>query len=616
MKVKSTLFSIFFIGISLLLNAQANSEDVLMTIAGKNVTVSEFMAIYQKNNPKGTTIDKKSLDEYLNLYVNFKLKVKQAEDLGYDTVAAFKTELKGYRDQLAKPYLIDEDQIDLLVQEAFERKHWDVRASHIFVKLPKDATPADTLEAFKKISKINDRVKNGEDFGKLAAELSEDPSARDREANQQHPFIKGNNGDLGYFTVFDFIYAFECAAYTTEVGKISAITRTEYGYHVIKVTDKRKAMGTVTVAHIFRPVVKDATHADSANVALVMDTVYNKLQMGAKWDSLVHQYSEDKGSAMKGGVLPKFGVNKLVPEFISVVYNLEKKGDYSKPFTTSYGWHIVKLVDRQTPGTFEEEKAELKKKIISDSRYDFAKNAMYNKIKKENGFVEYPETKDAMYQVVTDSIFNGKWDVTLAKDLNKPMMKVGETNFTQQDFAKYLARTQKKREKIGIPIYVNMQYNAFVPDNLLKYQDAHLEQKYPEFRNLMTEYRDGILLFNLTDEKVWTKAVKDTVGLKEFYERNKVNYMWGQRVDATIYTLKNPKQAQKVRNFLKSGLSDQDLLKEINSDTSKTLSFETGKFSRKDNKYIDATPWVVGMSADLKADSTSNAIVIETLKVF
>lgn len=614
MKMKSTLFLIILFISSVALQAQVSGEDVLMTIAGKKVTVSEFMAIYQKNNPKGTAIDKKSLEEYLDLYINFKLKVKQAEDLGMDTVAAFKSELKGYRDQLAKPYLIDETEVDFLVQEAFERKHYDVRVSHIFIKLDKDPSPADTLEAYKKISRIMERVKNGEDFGKLAAELSEDPSARDREANQQHPFIKGNNGDLGYFTVFDFIYPFECASYKTEKGKVSPITRTEYGYHIIKVTDKRKAMGTVTVAHIFMPVPKDANHQDSMKVEQRMDTVYQKLMMGAKWDSMVKQYSEDKGSAMKGGILPKFGVNKLVPEFIEVVYNLNEKGDFSKPFMTPYGWHIVKLVDRQLPGTFDEEKADLKKKVMSDPRYDLAKNAMYTKIKKENGFVDYPETKKAFYTAVTDSIFVAKWTIESASSLNKVMMKIGTTEYTQQDFAKFLVKNQRKREKMSIENYVNAQYISFTNDNLMKYQDAHLEDKYPDFRNLMTEYRDGILLFNLTDEKVWSRAVKDTTGLKDFYERNKMNYMWGQRVDASIYTLKNPKLSQKLRNFISSGLSDQDLLKEFNSDTLKVLAVESGKYSKNDNKYIDMVQWSVGLSGDLKADSTSKSIVIVNVK--
>ena len=615
MKMKAILIVGFlFLGMGFSLKSQVNSEDVLLTIAGKNISVSEFMSIYQKNNPKGGSIDKTNLDEYLELYINFKLKVKQAEDLGLDTLTSFKNELKGYRDQLAKPYLIDETEVDLLVKEAYEREHYDVRASHIFIKIGPDALPQDTVIAYEKLLKIRERIMKGEDFGKLASEFSEDPSARDREANEQHPLLKGNHGDLGYFTVFDFVYPFETGAYTNEVGNVSKVIRTSYGYHLIKTTDRRKAMGKVTVAHIYMMIPKDATKADSARVKMRMDSVYQKLRMGAKWDTIVRQYSDDKGSAGKGGVLPKFGVNKLVPEFIQVVYKLESNGDYSEPFQTSYGWHIVKLVDRQLPGSFDEEKAELKKKVTNDVRMEIAKQAVYNRIKKEYGFSEFPAAKSAFYKVVTDSIFVGKWDKSAAKDMNKPLFKLGDMVVTQQEFALYLEETQRKKEKQNIESYVNQIYNSFVIENLMKYENAHLEQKYPDFRNLMTEYRDGILLFNLTDEKVWSKAVKDTTGLKEFYEKNKNNYKWDTRLSASIFTLQNPKLAQKVKNFIKSGLSDEEILKEVNTDSLKVLTVESGKYSRKDNRFIDSITWTPGISRELKADSTTSAIVFVNVR--
>lgn len=615
MKMKAILIVLFlFIGIGLTLKSQVNNDDVLLTIAGKNITISEFMSIYQKNNPKGGSIDKKNLDEYIDLYINFKLKVKQAEDMGLDTLTSFRNELKGYRDQLAKPYLVDETEIDKLVKEAFEREHFDVRASHIFIKIAPDALPKDSAEAYEKLSKIRERIMKGEAFGNLASEFSDDPSARDREANQQHPFIKGNHGDLGYFTVFDFVYPFETGAYSNEVGKVSNIIRTEYGYHLIKTTDKRKAMGKVTVAHIYMMIPKEATAADSSRIKLRMDSVYQKLRMGAKWDSLVKQYSDDKGSAAKGGVLPKFGVNKLVPEFIQVVYNLENNEDYSHPFQTSYGWHIVKLIDRQVPGSFDEEKADLKKKVNNDVRMQIAKQAVYNRVKKEYGFTEYPQAKSEFYSVVTDSIFVNKWDKSLANDLNKPLFNIGDLVIYQKEFAQYLSDTQRKGEKKNIENYVNQMYNSFVNESLMKWENSHLEQKYPDFRNLMTEYRDGILLFNLTDEKVWSKAVKDTTGLKEFYEKNKSNYIWDTRLSATIFTLQNPKLAQKVKNFIKSGLSEEDIMKEVNTDSLKVLTFERGKFSKKENKFIDSIAWVPGISREFKVDPATSAIVFINVK--
>ncbi len=599
-------------GIGFPVIAQVKNDAVLLNIGGKPVTVGEFMAVYQKNDmKKGDPIDTKKLEDYLTLYINFKLKVREAEELGLDTVTSFVTELKGYRDQLAKPYFTDEATIDRLVREAFDREQFDLRTRHIFVKLAPDALPKDTLVAWQKISKIRERLMNGEPFEKVATETSEDPSARDREANQQHPFLPGNHGDLGYFTVFDYVYSFESGAYHTEQGKVSPIVRTEYGYHLIKVTAKREALGKVTAAHIYMSIPKNATHADSLRVSQRIDSVYRKLLDGAKWDDMVKQYSDDKGSAAKGGALPKFGVNRMVPEFIDASYMLAKEGDFSAPVQTPYGWHIIRLIERKKPGTFEEEKADLKQKVQKDGRSDLAKQAVLAMIKKESNFMETPDAVKDFYTVVTDSIFTGKWDVSLAQKLSKPMFQIGNHHYTQKEFASYLAKNQHKMEKQKISSFVDKSYKDFINENLIQYENTRLEGKYPDFKNLMNEYRDGILLFDLTDQKVWSRATKDTTGLKDFYEGHKTNYMWEDRLEATIYTIKDPKIAQKVRNFIQSGLDDEALLKEINVDTTKNLKIESGKYSRKENKYIDAIAWAPGLSTDIPANP---AVVIINVK--
>lgn len=600
------------IGIGFPLKAQVKDNEVLLTIGGKPVTVGEFMAVYQKNDmKKGDPIDTKKLEDYLSLYINFKLKVREAEELGFDTISSFVTELRGYRDQLAKPYFTDEATLERLIKEAYDREQFDLRARHIFVKLATDALPKDTLEAWQKISKIRERLMNGEAFEKVAFEASEDPSARDREANQQHPFLPGNHGDLGYFTAFDFVYPFENGAYNTELGKISPIIRTEYGYHIIKVTSKRAALGKITAAHIYMSIPKNATHADSVRIANKIDSVYHLLKDGAKWDDIVRKYSDDKGSATKAGILPKFGVNRMVPEFIEAIYNITKEGDFSTPIQTPYGWHIIRLIERKKPGTFDEEKTDLKQKVQKDGRSDLARQAVLAMIKKESNFVEMPETIKDFYSVVTDSIFAGKWNAALAQKLTKPMFQINNQRYTQKDFTDYLAKNQHKTDKQKINTYVDKAFKEFVNENLIKYENTKLESKYPDFKNLMTEYRDGILLFDLTDQKVWSKATKDTNGLKDFYELHKSNYKWEERLEASIYTIKNPSLAQKVRNFINSGLADDAILKEINVDTAKNLKIESGKYSKKENKYIDAVNWGPGLSNDIPANP---GIVIVNVK--
>jgi peptidyl-prolyl cis-trans isomerase SurA len=576
-----------------------------MTIAGKQVFVSEFLNIYQKNNVKGDMIDKKSLDEYLDLFINFKLKVKQAEEMGLDTVASFRTELNGYRDQLAKPYFTDEATLNRLILEAYDREKTDLRASHVFFRLAPDASPQDTMIAYKKAVSAREKLMQGASFESVAVEFSEDPSAKDREATQQHPFLKGNKGDLGFFAVFDMVYAFENGAWNTETDKVSMPVRTEYGYHLIKVTARRPALGKVTVAHIFLAIPKNATAEDSARVHKRIDSVYTKLTGGATFEELVKAYSDDKGSAAKDGVLPAFGVNRMVPEFVEAIYSLNNAGDYTKPILTSYGWHIVKLIERKTQKPIDEEKAELKQKIMKDNRGDQTRQVVIERIRKEYGVTENQEGLKDFYKVVTDSIFFGKWKSSLADNLTGMIFKIGNMTFRQKDFADYLASTQRKQEKQSIEVYVDKQYTEFLNESLLKWENSQLEQKYPEFKALMGEYRDGILLFDLTDQKVWSKAVKDTLGLDSFYKKNKNNYKWETRLDASIYTVTGAKAVQKVKNFIKSGLSDADLQKEMNSDSLKVVTVEIGKFSRKDNKIIDSIPWVPGFSGDIVNKETT-----------
>ena len=604
------LLSVFILVSFFSSTAQVSNDEILMTIAGKQVYVSEFMSIYQKNNVKGEAIDKKSLDEYLDLFINFKLKVKQAEELGLDTVASFKNELGGYREQLAKPYFTDEVTLNRLIQEAYEREKNDLRASHIFFRLKPDATPEDTMIAFNKAMSAREKLMKGNSFETVVVEFSEDPSAKDREATQQHPFLKGNKGDLGFFAVFDMVYPFENGAWNTKVGEVSMPIRTEYGYHLIKVTARRPALGKVTVAHIFLAIPKNATAEDSARIQQQIDSIYTKLTNGSSFEDLVKTYSDDKGSAAKGGVLPAFGVNRMVPEFVEALYTIDNVGDYTKPILTSYGWHIVKLIERKTQKPLEEEKAELKQKIMKDNRGDQTRQVVIERIRKEYGVTENPEALNAFNTVVTDSIFFGKWKASLANDLTGEIFKIGNVSISQKDFAAYLASTQRKQEKQSINAYVDKMYHEFLDESLMKYENSQLEKKYPEFKALMGEYRDGILLFDLTDQKVWSKAVKDTVGLAAFYQKNKNNYKWDARLDASICTIKDAKAVLKVKNLFRAGTSDAEILKQTNSDSLQILTIESGKFSRKDNKLIDAIPWTPGFSNEIVTNGTTEFVYV------
>jgi peptidyl-prolyl cis-trans isomerase SurA len=577
--------------------AQKTDDRVLLNIAGENVTAGDFMYVYNKNNLNREEQGPEAIKEYLDLYINFRLKVREAEELGMDTLETFRKELEGYRKQLAQPYFIDATVSENLLKEAYERKKWDIRASHILFRLDKNAPPEDTLAAYKKAIATRERIMNGEDFGKVAAEVSEDPSARDTEASQYRPARKGNMGDLGYFTVFDMIYAFETGAYNTEVGKISLPVRTDYGYHLIKVTDRQPAFGQAQVEHIFVALPPNANGKDSIQKKMKIDGAYEKILAGAKFEDVVAEYSEDKGSAGNGGKLPWFGCNRMVPEFIIATRNLPDTGSISAPFTTPFGYHIIKLIGRKPIGTFEEEEQSLKTRLEKDVRNKLSQESVIKRIQQENGFKEYQKAREAVLATLDTNLLKGEWDVNKAKGLEKVVFSIGSLKYTQQDLAKYIAQKQAKKTA-DIRTFFNDTYNAMVVEKCIAYEDSHLEEKYPDFRMLVQEYHDGILLFDLTDKNVWSKAVKDTTGLAEFFAANPGKYMWDKRFHATVVTILKPAQVNtdEIRDMFSNGKTPEEILNHYNTDTALNILVETSNFSKGDSPIVDKIKWKAGLS--------------------
>lgn len=583
--------------------AQDNSP-VLMTIAGKDVTKTEFENIYHKNSPKDKVSDPKSLKEYLELFINFKLKVKEAEELGLDTNASFKNELEGYRKQLAQPYLNDNEVTEALIKEAYDRMGYDIRASHILIKCDPNALPKDTIIAYNKTLDLRKRILKGESFETLAKQISDDPSAKE------------NGGDLGYFTALQMVYPFESAVYTTKVGDVSMPVRTRFGYHIIKVADKRAAQGQILVQHIMVKAPKGVSKEDSVKARDKIFELYNKVKKNEDFVELAKQYSDDKSSAKKGGELPWFGSGKMVYEFEKAAFALANNGDYSEPVLTQFGWHIIKRIDKKPLPKFDELKSELKSKIAKDSRAQKSKESLIARVKKENGFKENLKVRDEFVKVIDTTYFEGKWSADKAASLNKELFNIGSKKYTQTDFAKFLSSRQTKTKKMDITMLVNNMYKEFVNQACVDFEESKLADKYQDFRLLMNEYRDGILLFELTDRKVWSAAVKDSMGLKEFYEQNKSNYLWEDRLDATIYKCNSRETADKVNKMLankKKKYTTDEIQKEINKDSQLNLQVESGKYLKGDNDMLDKLEWNPGTTKEVVNDKQVTIVVMNKI---
>lgn len=584
-------------------------DPVLLTVDGQDVTLSEFEAVYKKNN-RDEVVDQNDLKEYLELYINFRLKVREAEELGLDTVRKFIEELKGYQKQLAKPYLTDKEVTEKLIDEAYQRSLKDIRASHILIKVGPDALPKDTLAIYNKIMEVRKQALKG-DFAALAKKHSEDPSAKD------------NGGDLGWFSVLRMVYPFESAAYNTPVGEVSMPVRTRFGYHLIKVVKHREAQGEIRAAHIMIKTEKDATPEQIKAAETKIKEVKALLDKGESFEDVAKKYSEDKGSSNKGGELPKFGTGRMVAAFESAAFGLKNDGDYSEPVLTDYGWHIIKRLERLPVPSFEESEKELRSKVAKDSRSQMSQQVVLNRVQKEYGFEENRAAVDEVGKYLTDALIEGKWNADTAAGLKGMVFKIGNKVFTQADFANYIGSHQVRRKKEDLLVIMNGLYNQYVNESLLAYEESQLPAKYPEYKALLKEYRDGILLFDLTDSKVWSKAVKDTAGLKEFHANNRDKFMWGERLDAEIYycqkdSIVDPLKKQlkkRLKKLKKNQPSTEELLQEFNANSALNLRIEANQYEKDEEEALKNVTWKKGVHGPYKdGDKQILVLVKEVMK--
>ena len=584
---KTILFFLFGLLTQL---AFAQKEPVVMTINDKPVTKAEFLQIYTKNNPN-PSFDKDSLDRYMQLFEVFKLKVAEAEALGYDTLPRLQKELEGYRKQLALPYLIDSVQNQAMVQEAYNRTATEVRCSHILIKLDPNASPKDTLAAYNRLLGLKARIEKGEDFASVAKSKlgSEDPSA------------VNNGGDLGYFTAFQMVYPFEEKAYTTPVGSVSEPFRTRFGYHILKVTDKRAARGTIKVAHLMISTGREASAETRQNAEKKINEIYDSLATGASWEKMVNAYSEDANSIKKSGELPAFGSGtsqRMVLEFEDAAFGLKRVGEFSKPVKTQYGYHIIKLIEWTPVKSYDLLRRELQAKVNKDERSKITQDSFVQKLKQQYNYAYKADKGLAWFEQQIDStFFMGKWKASALKS-NKTLFVLGGQKFKQQDFAKYVEKNFRTVRKDAPAVVVKQLYSQWEKNQILAYEEALLPAKYPAYKALVQEYHDGIILYEIMQDQVWNKAVKDTAGLRAFFMENRGKYVWSQRLDATIYECKDEHVAVQVYGMLVSAdtVTSKEVLDVINKDSELNLKVRMNKFEIAQTPYLKDRNFTQGLN--------------------
>jgi len=552
-------------------------NDIIFTVDDQPVYSNEFLKVFNKNRDIVVEENKKSIEEYLELYINYKLKLKQAYDLKYDTVSVYKKELSQYREQLIAPYLKDSKITDDLVKEAYDRTRTEVNASHILIRLQPKAPPADTLKAFQKILEAREKIINGSPFEIIAKEYSQDPS------------VKQNGGNLGYFSAFAMVYPFENAAYSTKVNEVSMPFKTQFGYHILKVNDFRDSKGEVEVAHIM---IKENSN-DSLYAKNKIKELHAKLMQNEQFELLAKLHSDDRNSSPNGGKLAKFSATKMIKSFADVAFSLKEVNDFSAPFKTPYGWHIVKLIKKHPVKDFNSMKDELTQKIEKSKRYKLAGTSVAKRLIEEYDIIKNEEIIRFFIENDTTSI---------SKNLESSIFSINGIDTKLNELVNFSSNKVNKTNK--------EVYSEFFEDRVLDYYKDNLEKTDPEFAFIMQEYKDGLLLFDLLQNKVWKRAENDTVALTTFFEKNQQDYFWNKRGEVIIASCNRKEKAELVKKYLKENKSLNEIKELVNEGPTIHVLFTKGIMEETNKKLPENfTLNKVGVSEIFNNDNMSFVVV-------
>lgn len=590
----------------------------VFSINQEKVYADEFERQYLKNiNLKEDAVTSKDIRNYLDLYVKFKLKVQDARDAGLDTATAYVQELQMYREQLARNYLYDRSVTETLVKEAYDRMTSEVRVSHILILCAADASAAEQKIALDKIENIHRmllRTPSPQNFGDLARTESEDLGT------------KNSGGDLGWMTALQVVYEFENQAYNTAVGGMSPVFKTEYGFHILMVADKRANKGDIKLNHILVRVMNKDESSDT-EARKKIDEIALSINNGKEtFENMAKTYSEDYNSRYSGGGMDYINVSQFVGDidrqyWADQGFGLKKDGEISAPFRTNFGWHLLQRVNLRPLRAFEDKemRSSLKMDVQKNQRSQISVDSLVVKIKKENGFKLNSMAVDAVTLYLDSNFMKGKFDESIMPELHKAtkfdgkkktsvdynlrkmeVFNLGDMSYSVADLFTQITYNNKpivgtKREG------VEKLTNNWINNTCVEYQNEHLEEKSVEFRDIYQEYKEGILMFNRMQQLVWDRANNDSVGLAAFFAQHQSEYNWGNRFDVGVYFCNDAKMMKTVAKQVKKGISADSLRREHTKKNILDFSYRAGKFEKSDSFLFAPSPILNMLFTDLNS---------------
>jgi peptidyl-prolyl cis-trans isomerase SurA len=587
---------LFVVLLALNFSFSQDKDAVLLIVDGTPVMSSEFLRVYNKNLDLVKDESQKDIDGYLKLFTEYQLKLKEARRLKLDEDKKYQREFLSYKKQLTKNYLSENKVTAELVKEAYERGNLDLNASHILVRL--DESTTDTIAAYNQVLELRERVLK-EGFDKVKAD----------EHNGSTIFLE----DLGYFSAFKMVYDFETAAYNTPEGEISMPFRTQFGYHVVNIKEKRASRGTITAAHIMVNFKQTDSLLDPEQR---INDIYKKLNQGESFESLAKQFSDDKSSAKNGGKLTPFKSGQLSSEiFENTAFNLKMDDDVSKPFKSAYGWHIIKRHSHKPVEDFKDVKASLEARVKRDSRSKLINTAMVNELKKRYQISYNHESNSYFESLINSSFFGGSWRLPEDLENDKTLFSINNRFFTYGEFGRHLMSAQRayRGKSQSASAVINKEFNDYFEKSILQYREDNLELENKDFAHILAEYRDGLLLFDLMEKEVWNKASKDTLGLETYYNKHRSNYLWEDRVEVVMASSADESNMKKIIKMMKKHKSEEEITNTLNTEGKQNVIFTKGTFSINDSKLPSSFNMKKGVSKVYEHNEAFHVIDVKSI---
>ena len=559
------IISVIFLIPFLQVFAQDNNDEVLVRINERNITADEFVYFHKINNTYPLGNNKDTLTEQINQFIDIELNVAEAERKGYERAAQFINTFDDYKEHLAETFFVNSESFEKLSQEAYQRIKYEVRASHILIKLSKYASPEDTLIAYEKAMNIKRRLIDTEKFENVALEASDDPKA------------VLNGGDLWYVGVFKMPYEVENYLFKAAKNTISDPIRSEQGYHIVKIVDRRRNPGRIKVAHIMVSLAKNASKEQEQKAKKRIDSLYLAALKTGDFSGLALKYSDDRGSSSNNGELSWFQSGDMPHKFETVAFGLQRKGEISKPVRTEYGWHIIKKIDQQKIAEYAVIKDQIRNKICKSDRYRICKQNIIRQMQKKYHFKENNEL-NILYTVVDSTIFEKRWRIPFLIDLDGDLFEIAGKKFTKNDFAKWLEQNQKNILPGSVEKYVNKQYEIYKNRKLVEFAINELSKNNEAFILQINNFYDGWMLYKLM-EKEAHKTKGDTLKLKQFYNQNIDKYNKKYSANISVFSFENGTDIKRLKKYFekykKQNFANNQLAARVSKSVRKELQFKS-----------------------------------------